>query len=175
MNKFHFLILLIYSIFYSSIIPCVNGKTSLDTIFNDTTEKSFNNGLSVSSTVKNKKIDYEQIDYFYDLWINTYFKKKNFEITCDNIMNHLASKKDKLNALNNNKEYSLKQDFKYKKTYDICHYFEVKYIYFKSIRSFILINFNIFNIYNFIYRNILNQQQYQDLTRQLCKIYLFIY
>jgi len=126
MSKCCYVILLSILIIYTFLIHQVNGKTSLETFIHD---------YDISNEVQKINESYEQIEYFYDLWMNTYFKKKNFELTCDNIMNYLKMKKNMANYKNKTSEYIKNQDFKYKKTYDVCHYFE-KYVRPTSIPRF---------------------------------------
>ncbi|ORX54875.1 hypothetical protein BCR36DRAFT_348060 [Piromyces finnis] len=121
MNKFCLLVL-IHAIIHLSLIPQAFVKASQNIVIYDTTKK-IHNDLIAYNEVKNQKIDYEQIDYFYNLWINTYFKKKNFELKCDNIINYLITKKNTFNTVDN-KNCSIKQELKFKKTYEVCHYFE---------------------------------------------------
>ncbi|ORY52255.1 hypothetical protein LY90DRAFT_670523 [Neocallimastix californiae] len=121
MNKFNnstFKSFVLIILIYISLIQVTYGKSETN-LFNQSKKKIiYVSDISSYSTIKDKKIDYEQIEYFYDLWINTYFKKKNFELTCDNIMNYLMKKK----GINFNKDFNTNNlgdvDFKFKKTYD---------------------------------------------------------
>lgn len=136
MCKCYSIILLSIIIIYSFLVQYANGKTSLETFVHDNIKNIHNYYNSIPNEGKKGNDEYEQIEYFYDLWIDTYFRKKNFEITCDNIMNYLAMKKNKTIFNNQNTDYVRNQDFKYKKTYDVCHYFE------KNVRSTPIPRFN---------------------------------
>ncbi|ORX76959.1 hypothetical protein BCR32DRAFT_270946 [Anaeromyces robustus] len=127
------LLVLVYLIIIILCLQWVNGNRTIYTYNSNDNDHNIYD-ITPVSTVKSQRVDYEQIQYFYDLWVNTYFKKKNNEITCDNIMKYLTSKKDIIN-IPYNKKHVNNQDFKIKKTFDVCHYFE-KYIRSTRISGF---------------------------------------